>query len=173
MGRCLLSVALFAAAIFSSPAQAADPVTINFWHYQTSNREVLTRAISDFEAENPDVKVRELFKDLSNLASDIQAARLVDRAPDVAQVLGRLTIGMIESSSPVPLDSGPDHGAFLANIAPNFLAVGVYNERPYLVPQSFGTPLLYINRGIFQAAGLDPEKPPRTWAAVGRLCGKL
>jgi multiple sugar transport system substrate-binding protein len=163
MYRSLLSAVVLAAAVVTSPVRGAEPVTINFWHYQTSNREVLTQTIKEFEAANPDVKVNELFKDLSNLATDIQAARMVDRAPDVAQVLARLTIGMVESSDPVALDSGPDKGAFLANVAPNFLATGDYKGHPYAVPQSFGTPLLYMNKDIFRAAGLDPEKPPRNW----------
>ncbi len=164
MYRSLLSAVVFAAAAVASPLQAAEPVTtINFWHYQTSNREVLTQTIKDFEAANPDIKVQELFKDLTNLATDIQAARMVDRAPDVAQVLARLTIGMVESSNPVALDAGPDKGAFLAGIAPNFLATGIYKGHPYAVPQSFGTPILYVNKDIFRAAGLDPEQPPRSW----------
>lgn len=163
MSKFLLSAVILASSILSVPVSAADPVTINFWHYQNSNREALTKTIKEFEAANPDVKVQELFKDLTNLATEIQAARMVGRAPDVAQVLARLTIGMVESSSPVPLESGPDKGAFLANIAPNFLATGAYKGQIYAVPQSFGTPVVYINRDLFRAAGLDPDKPPRTW----------
>jgi len=163
MYKAVLSVLMLASVFVSSAAGAADPVTINFWHYQTSNREVLTKIIKEFEVANADIRVQELFKDLTNLATEIQAARLVDRAPDVAQVLARLTIGMAESSNPVALDSGSDRGVFLSNIAPNFLATGIYKGRPYAVPQSFGTPLLYINKDIFRSAGLDPEKPPRTW----------
>lgn len=47
-----------------------------FWHYQILNREALTKTIKEFEAANPDVKVQELFKDLTNLATEIQAARM-------------------------------------------------------------------------------------------------
>ena len=163
MKRSLLSAVFLATSILSAPVSAADPITINFWHYQTSNREVLTQTIKEFEAANPDVKVQELFKDLTNLATEIQAARMVGRAPDVAQVLARLTIGMVESSNPVPLENGPDKGAFLANVASNFLATGAYKGSTYAVPHSFGTPVVYINRDLFRAAGLDPDKPPRTW----------
>ena len=92
MSKFLLSAVILASSILSAPVNAADPVTINFWHYQNSNREVLTQTIKEFEAANPGVKVQELFKDLTNLATEIQAARMVGRAPDVAQVLARLTM---------------------------------------------------------------------------------
>src|SRR5262249_36830644 len=64
-----LSAILLGVAILVSPIQAVAQTTINFWHYQTSNRGVLTQTIREFEAANPDIKVRELFKDLTNIAT--------------------------------------------------------------------------------------------------------
>jgi multiple sugar transport system substrate-binding protein len=31
-------------------------------------------------------------------------------------------------------------------------------------PNTFSTPMLFYNADVFRAAGLDPDKPPRTWA---------
>ena len=45
----------------------------------------------------------------------------------------------------------------------NLLAVGEYDGHPDVVPQAFGTPVIYVNRDIVKAAGLNPDKPPRTW----------
>ncbi|MBX3539124.1 MAG: ABC transporter substrate-binding protein [Chelatococcus sp.] len=165
----MAALALFAVG----QAQAADPVTINFWHYQTSNREDLTRTIDDFMAKNPDIKVREQFKDNNNLATEVQAAALAGRAPDVAQLLSRLTIGLVMNTKPVALDSGPDKGAFLKNVAPNFLTIGTYQGHPYAVPHSFGTPIVYYNKDLFRAAGLDPQKPPRTWQEMRELARQI
>ncbi len=33
-------------------------------------------------------------------------------------------------------------------------------------PFNSSTPIMYYNRDIFEAAGLDPEQPPRTWAEM-------
>src|SRR5262249_16484969 len=34
-------------------------------------------------------------------------------------------------------------------------------------PFNASTPILYYNKTLFRSAGLDPEKPPKTWAEVG------
>jgi multiple sugar transport system substrate-binding protein len=36
----------------------------------------------------------------------------------------------------------------------------------YGVPYVFSTPTLFYNADLFRQAGLDPDKPPTTWAEV-------
>lgn len=165
MSRRLLSLAVLG-MFASAPALAADPVSITFWHYQTANKDDLVAQIDAFMAENPDIRVVEQYKDNNTMAAEIQAATLAGRAPDVGQVLSRLTIGLVRNANPTPLDSGEDGGAFLENILPNFLEIGTYEGRPYLAPHSFGLPVVYVNRDIFREAGLDPDQPPATWQDV-------
>ncbi|KIL38451.1 hypothetical protein SD70_26315 [Gordoniibacillus kamchatkensis] len=38
-----------------------------------------------------------------------------------------------------------------------------YNNKFYAVPANNATLLLYYNKDLFKAAGLDPNKPPSTW----------
>jgi sn-glycerol 3-phosphate transport system substrate-binding protein len=40
-------------------------------------------------------------------------------------------------------------------------------------PFNSSTPVLYINKDAFKKAGLDPNKPPRTWPEVGEAAKKL
>ncbi|MDX9707732.1 MAG: extracellular solute-binding protein [Azospira sp.] len=41
------------------------------------------------------------------------------------------------------------------------------------LPLAMSTPVLYYNKDAFRKAGLDPEKPPRTWWEVQHAAGKL
>ena len=43
----------------------------------------------------------------------------------------------------------------------------------FSLPVAFSTPVLYINKAAFRKAGLDPEMPPKTWAEVQDVAGKL
>ena len=43
----------------------------------------------------------------------------------------------------------------------------------YGVPFHNSTPLLYYNVEHFKEAGLDPSKPPRTWAELADAAKKL
>ena len=38
-----------------------------------------------------------------------------------------------------------------------------YRDKTYALPISRSTPVLYYNKDRFAAAGLDPDKPPKTW----------
>jgi sn-glycerol 3-phosphate transport system substrate-binding protein len=40
-------------------------------------------------------------------------------------------------------------------------------------PFNSSTPILYYNKDLFRAAGLDPEKPPRTWPELEAAARKL
>ena len=41
------------------------------------------------------------------------------------------------------------------------------------MPFNSSTPVLYYNKDAFKKAGLDPEKPPRTWPEMGEASKKL
>jgi sn-glycerol 3-phosphate transport system substrate-binding protein len=56
-----------------------------------------------------------------------------------------------------------DPSAFLPAV------VGYYTDpegNMLSMPFNSSTPILYYNKDVFEAAGLDPEQPPRTWAEV-------
>ena len=40
-------------------------------------------------------------------------------------------------------------------------------------PFNASTPILYYNKDLFRAAGLDPEVPPKTWPEVGAAAKQL
>jgi len=48
-----------------------------------------------------------------------------------------------------------------------------WKEKYYGVPVIRSTPLLYINKNRFKAAGLDPAKPPQTWTEFRSAARKL
>jgi ABC-type glycerol-3-phosphate transport system substrate-binding protein len=158
-------------ATLAAPALAQARTEISFWHYQTANIPALREVLAAFHEAHPEVRVTDVAKDVGTIATEVQAAALARRPPDVGQILARLTVGLVRNAGAVPLDSGEDRGAFLNNVLPRFREVGILDGKPYAVPHSFGTPLLYWNKSIFNAAGLDPERAPANWdevVAMGR-----
>jgi multiple sugar transport system substrate-binding protein len=49
----------------------------------------------------------------------------------------------------------------------------VWQGRQYAVPGEANTLALYYNADMFRAKGLDPDKPPRTWAELKEVAAKL
>lgn len=144
-------------------AVAQAPITISFWHYQTGNKDALRAILDRFEQANPSIKVIDVVKGTDTISTEIQAAYLANRAPDVGQVLGRLAVGMIRNAGAQPLDGLPETEALIGDILPNFLEIGRFQGHLYAVPHSFGTPVMYVNRDILRAAGLNPDRPPANW----------
>lgn len=51
-----------------------------------------------------------------------------------------------------------------ASYYPNIVETVTFDDTQWGVPIAFSTKALYWNKDLFKAAGLDPEKPPTTWA---------
>jgi ABC-type glycerol-3-phosphate transport system substrate-binding protein len=161
--RAALGVGL---ATLTRPGLAQARTEIGFWHYQTANIPALREVLAGFHEAHPEIRVTDVPKDVGTIATEVQAAALARRPPDVGQILARLTVGLVRNAGAVPLDAGEDRGAFLTKVLPRFREVGVVEGKPYAVPHSFGTPLLYWNKSVFAAAGLDPERAPADWDEV-------
>lgn len=63
-----------------------------------------------------------------------------------------------------------DAGIFLPQIAD---AADDGRGRMLAVPMALALPALFFNREAFVAAGLDPERPPKTWWELQQAAGKL
>ena len=54
--------------------------------------------------------------------------------------------------------------------------VGYYSDTEgniLSMPFNSSTPIMYYNKDVFEAAGLDPEQPPRTWAEVEQFSRQI
>jgi multiple sugar transport system substrate-binding protein len=115
----------------------------------------------------------------ADAVSSVQTQAATGKAPDVAQ-LGFSDLGFtVNQLGAKPLDDlvGPDalNQAFGgANpFAPAAATLGRLDGKTYGVPFVLSTPVLYYNASLFTAAGLDPAKPPATWAEVAAAAAKI
>ena len=67
------------------------------------------------------------------------------------------------------------HEPFDASQLSPELREGLSDARGQLIalPVAYSTPVLYFNKAAFRKAGLNPDAPPRTWAAMQEAAGKL
>ncbi|HVV08946.1 ABC transporter substrate-binding protein [Amycolatopsis sp.] len=108
----------------------------------------------------------------ANTISSVQSQLMVGKAPDVAQ----LTFGDLDYAvnklKPAALEDlvGTDavQAAFGGThpIAERARTLATMNGKTYGMPYVFSTPVLFYNADLFRKAGLDPDKPPATWAEV-------
>lgn len=137
--------------------------------------------INEFQRQHPNIKVTAQKPQgnspnpVSDTVSSVQNQMMAGAPPDVAQ-LGfselDFTINQLRAK---PLDDLVGREAVQANFdGPQYpfdrsaRGLGDWDGKTYGVPFVFSTPVLYYNAGLFQQAGLDPAKPPATWAEVER-----
>ena len=163
----------FSPAARAQMAPSVDqPVTITFYNYNLASagigREATLDLIARFEAANPNIKVEPIGAPSNEVLSRVQADMVAGLEVDVAQLVFRDLIYAAEQLGAQPLEdlAGEELAAHAAGFVPNGLALGEVNGKTYGLAYVFSTPVMFINRDLFRAAGLDPEKAPRTWDEV-------
>lgn len=154
-----------AASLGATPRAFAD-TEITFYHYQSGGNYDAFRAIlDDFEAQNDDITVKDIFAQSQQITAEVQAALAAGRPVDVATVIGKNIVYFLNNTDAVDLvEASNGDTEWLDGYLPNFLDLGRVDDAVYAIPHAYGTPMLYYNRDIFAEAGLDPETPPATWA---------
>jgi sn-glycerol 3-phosphate transport system substrate-binding protein len=176
----ILAAALAAALVATTLPAAADPVEIQWWHAMTSvNGDRINKIAADFNAMQSDYKVMPVFK--GSYAETMTAAIAAYRAgnpPDIVQVyeVGTATMmaakGAIKPVYKLMADAGEkfDPSSYLPAVA------GYYSTpdgKMLSFPFNSSTPVVYWNKDAFKKAGLDPEKPPKTWPETFAIGKKL
>ena len=122
-----------------------------------------------FNAANPDVHVTPVFAGgYSDVLTKIQTTLQGGGAPpEVAVLLSTDMQTLIDSDAVIPFDdflnSTPEGKALLADFYPAFLRNSQGDGHTWGIPFQRSTPVLYYNKDLFKAAGLDPTHGPDTW----------
>lgn len=172
---CLLSVMMVTLLGMVSIAAAQSPVEIDFWHAFTgNNQEVTTNLVAEFNASHSDIHVTEQSKNGYDptLNAVIQASGQGE-GPNIAQIFDLGTPLAIDSGFFVPVESvlTPEQlQALKDDIAAPLINYFTIGGTLWSLPWNNSTPLLYYNKDMFEAAGLDPETPPATWQELEADC---
>jgi sn-glycerol 3-phosphate transport system substrate-binding protein len=183
MRRRILAFALVVAIVaFGAPCPVkAAPVEIQFWHSMGAQLGIELNGIVDkFNASQSDYKIVPVYKGTydDTIAAGIAAYR-AGSAPAILQVYEVGTATMLAAKQAiVPVyqvfqNAGLPFSwsAFVPPIA------SYYSEGnpPHLMSMPFNssTSVLYYNKDAFKKAGLDPNKPPRTWDEIAADAAKL
>ena len=107
-----------------------------------------------------------------------QAAANAGKPPAVVLMSANFVLdlklaGDVISLEPMLKADGTTRAKFLDDFWPAVQPNAIVDGELYGVPFHNSTPLLYYNVEHFKEAGLDPSKPPRTWAELADAAKKL
>ena len=175
----ILAAALTVLLVFPAAA-LAEPITINWWHAHGGRLGEKVNAIAEgFNQSQSKYKVVATYK--GNYADTMTAGIAAFRSknpPHILQVfeVGTATMmaakGAIKPVYEVMAESGIpfDPKAYLPTVTGYYTTT---DGKMLSMPFNSSTPVLYYNKDMFKKAGLDPDKPPKTWPEVADAARKL
>ena len=148
---------------------SGDKISITFWHAMGgTNGEAVQQLVDDFNASQDEIEVHAEYQGTyDDTITKLKAAMQSGGFPDVCQMYDVGTKFMADSGFSIPVEdmfesTGYDKSTVMDVITSYYSVDG----KQYAMPFNVSTPMLYYNKDVFQAAGLDPETPPTTYDQV-------
>jgi sn-glycerol 3-phosphate transport system substrate-binding protein len=165
----LLTFALLVLAPFAALAQ--DKVTVNFYYPTAVDapiNTILQGYADQFMADNPDIQINLTYSGSYTQTRDTINTELQGggAGPTVAVMLTTDLYSFIEEGYVLPaqdfIDKMDNGKAFTDDFFPALMLNSTdVDGKIWSIPFQRSTPILFYNKDMFKAAGLDPEQPPK------------
>jgi len=176
----LFATAMLAASLFTGAAQAATEIDLFFpVPVQGKLSNEMQRLIDVFNKSQSDVHATAVYTGAYDDTSlKTRAAVQAGRPPAVVIMSANFLREYVITNDAIALDDlikkdGMTPAAFIEQFWPALRGNATDNGRVIGVPFHNSTPLLYYSIDSFKDAGLDPNKPPQTWAELVDYAKKL
>ncbi|RTE08788.1 ABC transporter substrate-binding protein [Paenibacillus whitsoniae] len=164
----------------ASPAAAstkpAEPVKVIWWHSMSGELgKAIDKLVADFNASHKDVQVEAVFQGTYDESlNKMKASMDTKNGPSLIQVYEIGSRFMIDSKAITPMQTFIDADKYdVSQLEENILNYYRVDNKLYSMPFNTSNPILYYNKDMFKAAGLDPEKPPTTYDEVAKAAQAL
>lgn len=153
----------------SGGASADGKVEITFWHAMGGvNGEATEAIVKAFNESQDQIVVKSEYQGTyDDMITKLKATMQSGGMPDVCQMYDIGTKFMADSGYAVPVEDMFASTSFdpscVMDIITSYYTV---NGKQMAMPFNVSTPMLYYNKDVFKAAGLDPEKPPKTFDEI-------
>ncbi|MCK9602616.1 MAG: extracellular solute-binding protein, partial [Sphaerochaeta sp.] len=174
----LLVLAMVSASVFAAgktEAAPSGPVTLKVANYALleSGYEPFWKQVKvDFEAANPDITIEWVTAPYGEIVN--QVVNMAGGGNKVDVIFGEIdwVPGLVDAGLAAPVRDilSP---AFVDDFYPDVLKSFEVEGKPYGIPLYVSPYVLYYNKNLFTQAGLDPNKPPKTYDEMLAYAQKL
>ncbi len=177
----LVSLALATLLLATSTAPAATPgdgrIHISYWEKWSGVEQLAMQEVVD-EFNHSQNRITVDFLSVGQVEQKTLLATAGGDPPDISGVYLLDICAFADRDALTPLSpfirqAGSTPDQFTSRYARAYADMGTYQGEIWGVPSTPTTAVLYWNKDLFRAAGLDPEKPPRTIAELQTMSDKL
>jgi len=159
-----LFASLITTAILALVGLGLAQIEITYWQYDFSTRvEAMNQLIEQFNAENPDVVVRQETFPYDAYQQRVAAATAAGEGPDVVQLFYGWTAAWQRAGYVEPLPQEHISHEWIEEYFIPMAESGKIAGEYYGVPTAVRALALFYNKDMFSEVGLDPDSPPATW----------
>jgi sn-glycerol 3-phosphate transport system substrate-binding protein len=176
----LLAAAVVTLGIAPLGALAQAPAEISFFYPVAVGgpiAKIVDEFAADFTKENPAIKVTPIYAGAyQDTIVKALTAHKSGTPPVTSVLLSTDMFTLIDEDAIVPFDDfvkTAEDKAWLASFYKAFMLNSQTGGKTWGIPFQRSTIVQYYNKELFKAAGLDPNKPPTTWAEMADYAKKL
>ena len=180
LARAVATTLAIVLAVAAGAALAQQATEITFY-YPIAVGGPITKIVDgyaeQFTKENPSVRVKPIYTGTYQ-ESIVKAltAHKSGEPPTTAILLSTDMFTLIDEDAVVPWDDvakAADDVQWMKSFFPAFMKNSQTGGKTWGIPFQRSTIVLYWNKEIFKEVGLDPNKPPATWAEQADFAQKL
>jgi multiple sugar transport system substrate-binding protein len=156
-------------------APEEEQIVLRFANWATAEeatRNIFLKAIDEFKATHPNVEIELIALPFDQVRPQLITMSAGGNPPDIVQLNGAWphelgAMGVLRDLRELASDE------YLADNYVGGLDAGVYNDTLYAVPIGLTPHGLWWNKKLFEQAGLDPDKPPKTMDELNDVMATL
>lgn len=151
------------------------PTTLTFWmHSSAAVDTLMEELIKEFNAANPDIVVKAEYIPFDDYMAKLIPALNTDAGPDVFKTQQGMVAQLAAAGSIQPLDENVLPGSMIEQEYIESTVGGmVYDGKYYGMPTDNQSIMMYWNKDLVAAEGLDAENGPQTWDEFYEWARKL
>lgn len=174
LGGCVAAPAAPAPAApaAAQPAAAPAPVKLSFFS-RDPNRPQIEKLVKAWNESHPAIQIEASFVPAEQFVTKFGTMFAGGTPPDIVAI--DLVYGPQFAAAQQLTDITDLAKAlpYFDQLSPSHVRLATYNGRIYGLPFNAEASVLMWNKDLFQEAGLDPEKPPKTWAEIADAAAKI
>ena len=152
------------------PEEEVGVVEIDFWHSMGGDLGgiAIPEMANNFNASQSQCFVEPIYQgSYDDALNKLRASLQTGETPAVMQLYDIGTRLMVDLDVITPVQQFIDRDNYdVSDLEPNVLAYYTVEGQQASMPFNTSTPMLYYNKDMFEAAGLDPDNPPRTFDEI-------
>ncbi len=157
-----LATVMLAATLAAASAARAETFTL----WARSDEAPFIATVVNAYNKSHDDKVRLSIVVAQQLVQKFAVAEAAGSAPDALSLDLIYTPAFAAAGQLQDITDWARALPYFAKLSPAHLKVATYRDRLYGVPFSAEASILLYNKALFRKAGLDPDKPPASWAEL-------